>query len=127
FSTANIPGASNADLTNARNIYAVLTGRITQISANANLDETGKYVYNGASVQRYQQRETGFFAQDAWRARKDLTISLGMRWEVQFPFVALNNRFATTTYEGLFGVSGTGNLFKPGTQTGQPTQFNQLP
>ncbi|HEY1339484.1 MAG TPA: carboxypeptidase-like regulatory domain-containing protein [Bryobacteraceae bacterium] len=127
FTTANFAGASSTDLTNAKNIYAVLTGRVTQISANAQLDESGKYVYNGISTQRYQQRETGFFGQDSWRARKDLTINVGLRWEVQFPFIALNQRFATTTYAGLFGVSGENNLFKPGTLTGQPTQFNQLP
>lgn len=127
FNAANFAGSSNTDLTNARNIYAVLTGRITQISANANLDENGKYVYNGISTQRYRQRETGMFVQDAWRARKDLTISLGVRWEVQFPFIALNNRFAVTSYEGLFGVSGAGNLFQPGAQPGKPTEFVQLP
>src|SRR5205823_14679431 len=33
--TASFPGASSTDLTNARNIYAVLTGRITAIAANA--------------------------------------------------------------------------------------------
>ena len=30
----------------------VLTGRVTQISANANLDEDGKYIYNGISTKR---------------------------------------------------------------------------
>ena len=65
--------------------------------------------------------------QDAWRARKDLTISMGVRWEVQFPFVALNNRFAVTSYEGLFGVSGAGNCSSRERQTGKPTEFVQLP
>lgn len=127
FTTANFPNASGTNLTDARNVYAVLTGRVTQISANANLDETGKYAYNGPSVQRYQQRETGLFAQDAWRVRKDLTVSFGLRWEVQFPFTALNNRFAQTSYDGLFGISGKGNLFNPNVQTGKPTQFVALP
>ena len=70
FNAANFPGASSTDLTNARNIYAVLTGRITAITANANLSESGKYVYAGPSTQRYQQRETGLYAQDSWRARR---------------------------------------------------------
>src|SRR5215471_13044651 len=39
FTAANFPGASSTDLTNARNIYAVLTGRITAITANANIAE----------------------------------------------------------------------------------------
>jgi hypothetical protein len=127
FTTANFPGASSTDLSNARNIYAVLTGRVTAITANANLSESGKYVYAGPSTQRYQQREMGYYAQDSWRARPDLTINYGLRWETQFPYVALNNRFTQATYDALFGVSGSGNLFKPGTLTGQPTVYNPLP
>ena len=127
FTTANFPGASSTDLTNARNIYAVLTGRITAITANANLDESGKYIYVGPSTQRYQQRETGFYGQDSWRAKPNLTINYGLRWEVQFPYLALNNRFTQATYDSLFGVSGPGNLFKPGTLSGQATVYNPLP
>jgi hypothetical protein len=127
FTTGNFPGASSTDLSNARTIYGVLTGRITAITANANLGENGKYVYAGPSIQRYQQREMGYYAQDSWRARPDLTINYGLRWETQFPYVALNNRFTQATYDSLFGVSGSGNLFKPGTLTGQPTVYNPLP
>ena len=127
FTTANFPGASSTDLTNARNIYAVLTGRVTAITANANLDETGKYVYAGPSTQRYQQRETGIYAQDSWRVRPNLTVNYGLRWEVQFPYVALNNRFTQASYDSLFGVSGSGNIFKPGTLTGQPTALQPAP
>ncbi len=32
FTSANFPGASNAQLTNARNLYAVLTGRVLSIA-----------------------------------------------------------------------------------------------
>ncbi len=39
FTQANFPGAAAADLTRAQNIYAVLTGRVTAITGNANLDE----------------------------------------------------------------------------------------
>ena len=127
FTATNFPGSSSTDLSNAKNIYAVLTGRVTAITANANLSETGKYVYAGPSVQRYQQRETGVFGQDSWRVKPNFTVNFGLRWEVQFPYLALNNRFAISSYDGLFGVSGTGNLFKPGTLTGQQTVYNPLP
>jgi hypothetical protein len=123
---ANFPGAAAADITRAANIYAVLTGRVTSIAANAGLDEkTGKYVYLGNRVQRARQREMGIFAQDSWRARPNLTLNYGLRWEVQFPFIALNGSYSKTTVEGLFGVSGPGNLFKPGTLTGSVTEFVQ--
>jgi hypothetical protein len=122
----NFPGASNADITAARNIYAVLTGRVTAISGTAWLDEeTGKYVYNGDNIRRARQRELGLYAQDSWRWRPNLTLNYGVRWQVQFPFTPLNNKFSTTTLADLFGVSGLGNLFKPGTLQGKETEFVQ--
>ena len=42
FNTTNFPGAANADLTNARNLYGFLTGRVTAITANAALDDAGR-------------------------------------------------------------------------------------
>jgi hypothetical protein len=124
FVTGNFPGASSADVTRAASIYAVLTGRVTAINANARLDEkTGQYVYLGVGTQRGRQRELGIFAQDSWRMRQNLTLNYGVRWEVQFPFTPLNGSYSTTTFADLFGVSGAGNLFKPGTLTGKAPQF----
>ncbi len=129
FSGANFPGSSAAVRARAANLYAVLTGRITAITANARLDEeTGQYKYLGTLTQRARQRELGVFAQDSWRARQNLTLTGGLRWEVQFPFTALNNVYAQNTYADLFGVSGLGNLFQPGKLTGNPagSQYTQF-
>jgi hypothetical protein len=124
FVGANFPGASATQITAAQNIYAVLTGRVTSIAASAVLDEeTGKYVYLGESINRGRQREFGAFAQDAWRMRPNLTLTFGLRWEVQGPFTALNDGWTTVSVADLFGVSGAGNLFKPGTLTGRVPQF----
>lgn len=124
FNNTNFPGISGTDLNAARALYAILTGRVTAVNANAYLDEkTGKYNYLGASVERIRQREFGIFAQDAWRARPNLTLTGGVRWEVQFPFTTMNNTYAQTSYAELFGISGEGNLFKPGTTTGRVSQM----
>jgi len=127
FNMTNFPGASGADIDRARNMYAALTGRIIAINANAGLDErTGQYKHLGPRVQRGRQREFGVFAQDSWRTRPSLTLNYGLRWELQTPFTALNGSYSTTTVEGLFGISGAGNLFKPFTQTGKVTEFTQF-
>lgn len=128
FTTANFPGATPAQLSQAAAIYATLTGRITAVSGNLGLSETNnQYQFAGDVVQRVRQREFGFFAQDSWRFRPNLTFNAGLRWEVQRPFVALNGVYSQVPYNELFGISGPGNLFKPGTTTGKNPQFIDFP
>src|SRR5262249_42149824 len=71
--------------------------------------------------------ESGVFAQDAWRVRQNLTVNFGVRWEVEWPVVALKNKWAVRTYGQLFGISGPGDLFKPAASCGSETQFNPAP
>jgi hypothetical protein len=130
FTTANFPGASAQNLTDARNLYGVLTGRVTQIAGNIRLNPDGEYVYMGSGRQEGRQDEYGMFAADSWRATKTLTLNLGLRWEVQMPFQPSNSLYATTSLAGFCGVSGVGsdgtcNVFKPGTLNGQPTTYQQ--
>jgi hypothetical protein len=115
FTLANFPGASNADLSNAQTLYAVLTGRISSITGDARLNEkTDEYVYLGQGVQKGRLRDLGFFAQDSWRIRRDLTLNFGLRYELQLPFYPLNNSWATATMEDVWGVTGVGPDFNPG-------------
>ncbi|HEX6972893.1 MAG TPA: TonB-dependent receptor [Vicinamibacterales bacterium] len=126
FNTTNFPGASSTDLTNAQNLYAVLTGRVSQIAANARLGDDGKYTYLGPAIQRGQLHEYGFFVQDSWRWKKNLTLNYGLRYELQQPFVSRNNSYSTATVADVWGVSGVGNLFKPGTLTGKKPEYQNL-
>jgi len=124
FTAANFPGSSSSDQGRAAAIYSVLTGRVTNINGQGIVDEnSGKYKYLGAATERARQREMGIYAQDSWRVKPSLTLNYGVRWEIQYPFTTLNNFYSFTTYDQLYGVSGLGNLFKPGTLTGKETQF----
>jgi hypothetical protein len=131
FTGANFPGASAAQLTAAQSLYSILTGRVSQITANAALgEESGEYEYLGNSVQRSRMREAGFFLQDSWRLRPNLTINAGLRYELQLPFTPRNNSYSTATLDSFCGVSGTNpdtvcNLFQPGVMPGtSPTFIN---
>ena len=68
-----------------------------------------------------------------------LTINAGLRYDVQRPFYAQNNSYSTATLDDIFGVTGAGsgfqpgsvvnnlgNLFKPGVLTGQVPVFNSI-
>ncbi|HEX7486919.1 MAG TPA: hypothetical protein VF332_12250 [Vicinamibacterales bacterium] len=140
FTTANFPGASSTDLTNARNLYAVLTGRITAITRNARIGTDGtNYVILGPSRQEGRMPEWGMYLQDSWRVRPNLTVNAGLRYALQMPFYAVNNSYSTADMAAVMGITGLGsdfvvgsagshlgNLFKPGTIQGQVPTFTML-
>ncbi|MDX6384953.1 MAG: hypothetical protein QOK48_2526 [Blastocatellia bacterium] len=114
----------SAQQTGAAQLYGVLAGRLTAINANARLDEvSNKYTYLGSLISRAKSLEWGLFAQDAWRFRPNVTLTFGLRYERQDPIQASNDTYAGVSYAGLFGESGTGNVFKPGTLSGSQTQY----
>ena len=128
FTAANFPGASTADLTQAQNLYAMLTGRVTQVAGDARITPSGdSYVPLGLSRAEGRMREFDFFAADSWRVKPSVTISAGLRYVLENPFYPTNNSYTTVTEESLYGVSGAGNLFKPGTLTGTKPSFVQYP
>lgn len=137
FSATNFPGASAGQLTDARELYALLTGRVSAVTGQAALDPaTNKYVAFGPRTREGQLDVISGFAQDSWRVTPTLTVNLGLRYDLQTPFVANNDIMTTVTLADACGISGIGqntnvynrcNFNKPGTLTGKAIpEFTQL-
>ena len=136
FSTANFPNASNAQLDSARDLYAFLTGRVSEVNGQAALDpRTGKYVAFGPRLAQGNINVYSGFAQDQWRLTSGLTITAGLRYDLQTPFSASNSVMSSVTMADACGITGEGdggrysrcNFFALGAQpNGVTTSFKQL-
>jgi hypothetical protein len=126
FTTGNFPGASSTQLSDAANLYAILTGRVASIATSQVLNETTKTYGPNYTVDRDRQREFSLFAQDTWKVDSNLTLTLGVRWDKQNPFQNLDGLYTSVGLAGLYGVSGVGNLFKPGVLSGTPPVFTPV-
>jgi hypothetical protein len=57
--------------------------------------ETGPSVFvNGATNRYYRSNQAGAFASDTWRLKSNLTVTLGVRWDWDGPFVEKNGLLA---------------------------------
>jgi hypothetical protein len=142
-SSGNYPGGISDQYAGwAQNLYWVLTGRVTQYASTndtyevAYLDpETGKYSFPGAGGSDPAMQEWGFYVSDSWRVKPNLTLNLGLRWEIEPPFTTRGSNFARLQqWQMVYGVTGAGsgsigqgNLFKPGTLTGTSPVLEAYP
>lgn len=108
--TGNFPGASSAQLTDARELYGLLTGRVVSVTGQAALDPaTMRYSFLGARRRAGKMDVYSLFTQDSWRLTSTLTINGGVRWDVQMPFKPTDDVMTTATLASVCGVSGLGD------------------
>ncbi len=126
FTSSNLPLSSTTNQTDAATLYALLTGRVSSISKQLVLDEKTHQYSASPTVDRNRQREYGGYVQDSWRVTRNLTLNLGLRYEKQGQYENLNGLYSRVGYQSLWGLSGVGNLFSPGTLTGVTPSFTQV-
>jgi hypothetical protein len=135
FTAANFAGASAAQLIDARELYALLTGRVIAVTGLAALDpETYRYVNFGRRRRAGRLDVFSGFIQDSWRTTPTLTINAGVRWDVQMPFAPSNDTMTTASLADICGVSGIGkggvydacNFYKPGASGGKVPEYSQF-
>lgn len=126
FNGTNLPGISSGNLGSARSLFGMLTGRVTSLAGTVSVNEdTRQYVPGDPLFQRAHQTEFSIYGTDQWRVHPTLTLNYGLRWEYQgAPFDPKNITFRPVGgVEGVWGVSGEGNLFNPGFLPGTQTAF----
>ena len=134
FTTTNFPGSTSADRNSAKALYSLLTGRVSSISGTGYLADSGQeYVYNGDIHTRITQDDYSFFAQDTWRWKPTVTVTMGLRYQFTLPMNPGNSVYTTISQADSCGPSGIGagpsadgstdrfcSMFRPGAY-GNPT------
>lgn len=120
FSGTSMPGSTTGQQAAARALYATLVGRILSYTTTAYLGQDGTYAENGPLFRAAKQTTYGLYVQDSWRMSSNFTVNYGVRWQPQTSWIAksIGNYSRLESFDQVYGVSGAGNIFKPGTLTG---------
>lgn len=106
----------NSIVTRAQNVFSDLTGFLGSSQAVFNVTSpTSGFVSGATRLRLFRERDIGIYAQDQWRARHNLTLNLGVRWEfLGVPTVPDGVSIQLTRFQDLFGITGSvDNLFNP--------------
>jgi hypothetical protein len=116
--TSALSTLNSTNLTNAENLYAELTGRISGVSISVGRPlntKTKQYDPFGAYNLDEVQASTGVWAQDSWRFRPNLTINYGLRWDFLGDDHDVNGGYSTLSSPAdLWGPTPIGHIFQPG-------------
>lgn len=113
-----------ADRGDAEGLYATLLGRIssiTPIGSGFPYDpKTGQYANKAGTAYNLDelQKGWGLYAQDSYKMTPHLTFNYGLRWDFTGDDHDLTSAYHGASISAMYGPSGIGNVFKPGTLTG---------
>lgn len=100
-------GIGTNDFNSASNLLALLTGAVTSGTQTFNVTSASSGYVKGAEQRRNLQFDAiGFYGQDTWRIKPNLTINVGLRYDYFTPTKETNGI-------GLMPVGGLDALYDP--------------
>jgi hypothetical protein len=121
-SVGTVPYATATGLAEAKQLYAVLTGRVSSIAGQYAYSNTAKdYIHAPGryNLNELSQALAGF-AEDSYRITPELTLNFGMRWDFTFDNHDLTGAYHNALPDSLYGPTAQGQLFQPGALNGNP-------
>jgi hypothetical protein len=83
LSTRDLPGVSSTDLATANTLLATLGGYVDGYSQTFNVtSRTSGFVANSPFIRNFLDNSYSFYAQDKWKLAQNLTVTVGLRYEL---------------------------------------------
>ncbi|MBZ5602180.1 MAG: TonB-dependent receptor [Acidobacteriia bacterium] len=107
----NLPGIGATDLNNANQLLATLAGLLNDNNVVYNISSrTSGFVPGAPWVRNFTYDNHAFYGEDKWRIRKNLTLTLGVRWDYYTPVNEVNS---LELQPQITGGNAIGTLLNP--------------
>jgi len=131
LSAAQLPGIGASDLTNANGLLASLAGLLDDDNVAYNVtSRTSGFVPGAPWVRNLTYDNHAFYGQDRWKIRKNLTLTLGLRWDYYTPVNETNSLELQPAVTGNNAIasllSPNGSLTFTGNSVGNPFYHKDL-